>query len=125
MPSPSLESCFGPPWTTPTIIHHRRLLNDRQHYRAGVRTAEPDTLRRLFIVILLRVHNILDVRLRVAVVQREERRLHLDHDSMARPKYVVHVGQFPCVMLHFAWLEWRGLRKAFQVAAAEDLNTDR
>ena len=54
-------------------VHDQRLLNDRQHYRAGVRTAEPDTLRRLSIVILLRVHNILDVRLRVAVVQREER----------------------------------------------------
>src|SRR5215216_401928 len=123
----ALPDCLGrsPHWATPTIIHHRHLLNDRQHYRAGVRTAEPDTLRRLFIVILLSVHNILDVRLRVAVVQREERRLHLDHDSMARPKYVVHVGQFPCVALHFAWLEWRGLRKAFQVAAAEDLNTDR
>src|ERR1044072_7869512 len=105
--------------------HHRRLLNRRQHYTAGGPTAEPDTLRRLFIVILLSVHNILDVRLRVAVVQRKEGRLHLDHDSMAPPKYVVHVGQFPCVALHFAWLEWRGLRKAFQVAAAEDLNTDR
>ena len=69
-----------------------QLVDYRQHNCASVRAAEPDLLRRLLIVLLLRVHDVLHVRLRVPVVQREQRRLHLHHDPVARQEHVIDIG---------------------------------
>src|SRR5262245_26168070 len=45
-------------------------LNHRQDYGTGVCAAEPYALHRLFIITLLRVHDVVDVRLWIAVIQR-------------------------------------------------------
>src|SRR5687767_2093574 len=58
----------------------------------GVFAVAVDAVRLLLEVLLARTVDVAE-RLRVAVHQREPRRLHLHHQPMARPERVVHIGK--------------------------------
>ena len=66
------------------------LRDNRQADKAGVVRRVPNALRRLLIIPRLRIENIRHKFLRVAIVQREQSRLHLDHDAMPRQKNVIY-----------------------------------
>ena len=66
--------------------------------------------------------NVVNKGLGVAVVEREEARLHLDHDLVAGQEDVVHVGKAELILLDLAGLQGLGVGQAVDVAAAEDLD---
>src|ERR1039457_6899133 len=69
-----MEAPGGPP-------HSRR---DGEPHGAGLFRRTKDRLGRLDVVRRLGEEDVVDVRLRVAVVEREQARLDLDHDPVAR-----------------------------------------
>src|SRR4051812_13806407 len=73
--------------------------------RGGWGPAIPDALRGLAIVARLCIHDVVDVALRIAVIEGEQTRLDLHHDAVTRQEHVVHVRQRPVVVLHPARLE--------------------
>ncbi len=62
-----------------------------------------------------RRHNVLHIRLRIPVVQREPARLHLHHHPVPLQKRVVHPMQTPLVLRHLARLHRLRLRKALPI----------
>src|SRR5213593_947609 len=78
-----------------------------------------DALRGLYVVAGLREKDIRNKRLRIAIVKRKPRRLHLHHNAMSRCEHVIHGGQSKGVG---EWLSWRDRLRVFEtfsIAAAE------
>src|SRR6516164_7757145 len=60
--------------------------------------------------------NVVDVRLRITVVEREPARLNLHHDAVTRQEHVVDVRQRETIALHLSRRYRAGLREAVMVA---------
>src|SRR5688500_7947533 len=65
------------------------LTNQRQHYVQGEPLRPVHSLRSFLIVRSSRVENVLNPLLRIPVVQREPRALHLHHNAMALQKCMI------------------------------------
>src|SRR5262249_2756456 len=94
---------------------------ERQLDEAALFGRVVDALRRLAVVALLGVEDVLHKRLWVTVVEREPARLDLDHDPVPGSKHMVGRRQGKAVQ------EWRvrrdrlGLGVAFSVSATENV----
>src|SRR5277367_2869112 len=87
----------------------------------GVAGSVIDALRGFYVVGGLGVKNVGDEGLRVAVVEREERGLHLNHDAMAGEEDVVHGGQAEAIEQRLIGHDGFGMPEAGAVAAAENV----
>ncbi len=67
----------------------------------------------------------IDIRefLRITVTQREPAALYLDHEPVAFPERVCHVGQFKPNSFHSAWTEGFRLFKTVPEFSAEDFTS--
>ncbi len=63
-------------------------------------------------------------RLRIAIVQREPARLHLDHDPVSREKHVVRGRQREAVQQRPVGRDRSGRLEAFPISTAEDVGRD-
>src|SRR6187455_1312179 len=107
------------------VIESRRgSLHHGQRHRARVGAAKPHALRRLLVVARLREHDVLDIGLRIAIVEREQARLDLHHDPVTRQEHVIDIGKLPAIALHLPGLERRRLAEALKVAPAKNLDAD-
>src|SRR3979409_2091641 len=78
---------------TYSLTHrHQRHLNKARLSRRAI-----DPLRGLAIVCRLGPEDVLDERLGISIVKREPARLDLNHDPVARQKYVVGCRQGPAI----------------------------
>src|SRR5688500_16021721 len=80
-------------------------LHDRQFDEAGLLRREPDALRCRTIVAWLRFSDILDERLRIAVVQREPARLNLHHQPVSGKKRVIRLGHTHAIRRNLSGLD--------------------
>src|ERR671924_503596 len=69
-------------------------------------------------------HDVGEKPLRVAIIEREPRALHLDLDAVALEKSVIGGVQAEAVFLNFISRDGFGMVKAFAVAPAKDLSVD-
>jgi hypothetical protein len=77
----SKGSDFGLRQTQSKEVHCLR--HNRETDKAGIAWSMPDALCRLLVIRGLCIKDVWHKRLRVAVVEREQARLHLDHDAMS------------------------------------------
>ena len=106
-------------WGCECSRHHR------QQHAAGRCPAAIDAFRHRLVVLRLGIEDVVDIGLRIAVVEREQARLDLHHDFVAGQENVIDIGQAELVFLDLAGSQRRGLSKPCDVAAAEDLDADR
>src|SRR5213593_1371423 len=81
-----------------------------------------DALRRLYVVAGLREKDIRDERLRIAIVKRKPRRLHLHHDAMPGFELVIYGGQSKRVGQCLIWRDRLRTFETFSIPAAEDVH---
>ena len=72
-------------------------IHQRQFNEARLPRRVINPLSGLLIIARLRPEDILDERLRIAIVKWEPARLHLNHDSMAGQKDVIGRRQTPAI----------------------------
>ena len=85
----------------------------------------PNPLRSLLIIPRLGVKNIVNVLLRVPIIKREQRRLHLQHNLVSRQKHVIHLRQPEVIQQRLVSRNRLRMLKARPVAAAENVSSDR
>src|SRR5579862_6516144 len=100
------------------------LLDHRQIDEARDSADVENALRRLLIVLGAREEDVVDVGLRIAVVERKPARLDLHHQTMAGQKHVIHLRQREAVLLHLAGGYRARVAQALAIASAEYVHRD-
>jgi hypothetical protein len=91
------------------------LLHQRQLDIAGVGGRVVDALLGLLVIAGFGEHHVGYEGLRVAVIEREPCRLHLHHDAVAGPEYVVRGGQIELIRQGRVGLDRLGDGEAFAI----------
>src|SRR5579871_874118 len=102
--------------------------NRSRHNRQqnATRRASPvvDALSRYPIILWARFKNVIDIRLRIAVVERKQARLHLNHELVSGEEDVIDIWQSKLVLLDLAGSQRSRRPGAMYVAASENLDAD-
>ena len=112
-------------WPTQKKCPQRNYFTIGNQTAAGGVGAPMDAFHRRLILGRLGVEDIFHVGLRVAIVEREQRGLHLNHELVTGQEDVIDVGQRKLVFLDLARGQALRLVKAMDIAAAEDFDPDR
>src|SRR5579871_2306827 len=106
-------------------LRHRLLPqrhDDRQIDVAGRVPGVEHALRGFDVITRPGKENVVDVSLRIAVVERKPARLDLHHDAVPGQEYVVHLRQREAIALHAARGNGARMSQAVAITAAEDIH---
>src|SRR5215472_5134668 len=98
--------------------------NPRQIDEGGGPAGVIHALRGLLVVLGAREEYVVDVGLRIAVVERKPARLDLHHQAVAGQEHVVHLRQREAVLLHLARRYGTRVAQALAVTPAEYVHRD-